>query len=325
MNARLYDAALGRFLSPDPYVQAPDFSQSFNRYSYCVNNPLRYTDENGKWFGIDDLIGAVIGGTINWVSNGCKFSWEGLSYFGAGAVAGWLTVNCPLAATWINAGLSAANNTLSQGFNNGWSNIDFGQVGNSAIMGAATSYAGSKIGGLIGKPLDKLTGGIESPLLKQMIVNESTGMLTGGVIGGAVALNNNQNFWDGAWSGAKMGMVTGAINGLGAAAQYSIDHQVNMLTGNPTKVTVNYNGNTIDLSSTVERIQNGEAYPHRNDGSVFYNKEQLLPQASEGYYHEYVHPTPGVLGPGAQRIVTGTGGEMWYSPDHYKTFIPIKW
>jgi len=43
MNARLYDPALGRFLSPDPYVQAPDFSQNFNRYSYCLNNPLKYT------------------------------------------------------------------------------------------------------------------------------------------------------------------------------------------------------------------------------------------------------------------------------------------
>ena len=52
MNARLYDPALGRFLSPDPYVQAPDFSQSFNRYSYCLNNPLRYVDKNGEmpWY-----------------------------------------------------------------------------------------------------------------------------------------------------------------------------------------------------------------------------------------------------------------------------------
>ena len=45
-----YDPALGRFLSPDPVVQAPDDTQSFNRYSYCLNNPLRYTDPTGlKW------------------------------------------------------------------------------------------------------------------------------------------------------------------------------------------------------------------------------------------------------------------------------------
>ena len=47
MNARLYDPVLGRFLSPDPYVQSPESSQNYNRYSYCMNNPLVYKDENG--------------------------------------------------------------------------------------------------------------------------------------------------------------------------------------------------------------------------------------------------------------------------------------
>jgi RHS repeat-associated protein len=48
MNARLYDPAVGRFLSPDAYVQAPENTQSFNRYSYCLNNPLKYTDNDGE-------------------------------------------------------------------------------------------------------------------------------------------------------------------------------------------------------------------------------------------------------------------------------------
>ena len=49
MNARLYDPMLGRFLSPDPYVQMPDFSQNYNRYGYCMNSPLMYKDENGEF------------------------------------------------------------------------------------------------------------------------------------------------------------------------------------------------------------------------------------------------------------------------------------
>jgi RHS repeat-associated protein len=49
MNARLYDPVLGRFLSPDPYIQMPDFTQNFNRYSYCLNNPMRYNDKNGEF------------------------------------------------------------------------------------------------------------------------------------------------------------------------------------------------------------------------------------------------------------------------------------
>ena len=52
MNARLYDPVLGRFLSPDPYVQVLDFTQSYNRYMYAMNNPLCYVDRNGEflWF-----------------------------------------------------------------------------------------------------------------------------------------------------------------------------------------------------------------------------------------------------------------------------------
>jgi len=47
MNGRVYDPTLGRFLSPDPIVQAPAFSQSWNRYSYVFNNPLSLVDPSG--------------------------------------------------------------------------------------------------------------------------------------------------------------------------------------------------------------------------------------------------------------------------------------
>jgi RHS repeat-associated protein len=48
MNARLYDPAAGRFLSPDPYVQDPTNPQHYNRYSYALNNPLKYIDPTGE-------------------------------------------------------------------------------------------------------------------------------------------------------------------------------------------------------------------------------------------------------------------------------------
>lgn len=65
MNARLYDPALGRFLSPDPYVQMPDNSQSFNRYTYCLNNPLKYKDPSGELFIFDDWIIGALKGLFN--------------------------------------------------------------------------------------------------------------------------------------------------------------------------------------------------------------------------------------------------------------------
>jgi RHS repeat-associated protein len=73
MNGRMYDPILGRMLSPDNYVQAPDNTQSFNRYSYCWNNPLKYTDPSGdiiftaaavvtgQWWALPMAIGADIG------------------------------------------------------------------------------------------------------------------------------------------------------------------------------------------------------------------------------------------------------------------------
>ncbi len=47
MNGRGYDPYIGQFLSPDPVVQSPTNSQSYNRYSYCLNNPLLYIDPSG--------------------------------------------------------------------------------------------------------------------------------------------------------------------------------------------------------------------------------------------------------------------------------------
>ncbi|MHB2079454.1 VENN motif pre-toxin domain-containing protein [Pseudomonas asiatica] len=80
---------------------------------------------------------------------------------------------------------------------------------------------------------------------------------------------------------------------------------------------------TVDLGPTIDRIKSGGSFPHRNDGSIFQNRGGDLPQKPAGYYKEYVHPTPGVSGPGPQRIVVGKGGEMYYTADHYKTFIPV--
>jgi RHS repeat-associated protein len=66
MNGRLYDPSLGRFLSPDPNVQFVANLQSYNRYSYAGNNPLRYTDPTG-YFWSD--VGNFWSGVGNWAKN----------------------------------------------------------------------------------------------------------------------------------------------------------------------------------------------------------------------------------------------------------------
>ena len=83
-NARLYDPVIGRFFSPDPFVQAPDFTQNYNRYSYCMNNPVMYSDPDGEIFGtvfgfLSDLIDNVFVRTFTgekWDWTQTKNGWE---------------------------------------------------------------------------------------------------------------------------------------------------------------------------------------------------------------------------------------------------------
>jgi RHS repeat-associated protein len=57
MNGRIYDPLIARFLGADPVIQLPDDLQNFNRYSYVLNNPLKYTDPSGNCFlGFDTAV-----------------------------------------------------------------------------------------------------------------------------------------------------------------------------------------------------------------------------------------------------------------------------
>jgi hypothetical protein len=65
MNGRIYDPTLGRFLQADPHIQAPKNSQSYNRYSYVLNNPLSYTDPSGYlWNPLKSLGRSLIRGAV---------------------------------------------------------------------------------------------------------------------------------------------------------------------------------------------------------------------------------------------------------------------
>ncbi|MFE1953904.1 MULTISPECIES: ribonuclease [Streptomyces] len=72
---------------------------------------------------------------------------------------------------------------------------------------------------------------------------------------------------------------------------------------------------------TLDLIEQGGPYPYEQDGTVFQNREGVLPQQTTGYYHEYTVITPGSDTRGARRIVTGERSqEDYYTADHYATF-----
>ncbi|MGW6945047.1 ribonuclease domain-containing protein [Streptomyces xanthophaeus] len=73
----------------------------------------------------------------------------------------------------------------------------------------------------------------------------------------------------------------------------------------------------------IALIDKGGPYPYRQDGTVFGNFEKVLPKQKRGYYHEFTVRTPGERDRGARRIVTGQGGEFFYTDDHYETFKAV--
>jgi RHS repeat-associated protein len=144
MNARLYDAAVGRFLSPDPYVQNPLFSQSYNRYSYALNNPLIYTDPTGEFFF--SLLLPGIGTVLDAACWGAVFS----------------------------GGLYTVSVALSPGGFNNWSWKDFGySCLNGAINGALSSV----------NPFSWSLGGGFSIGLQPNLMISSNGMGFGATLG----------------------------------------------------------------------------------------------------------------------------------------------
>jgi RHS repeat-associated protein len=72
MNGRIYDPRLGRFLNADPIVQAPSYSQSYNRYAYTFNSPLSFVDPSG--FGAIENLRNLPSSVERWANSG----WERL-------------------------------------------------------------------------------------------------------------------------------------------------------------------------------------------------------------------------------------------------------
>ena len=72
---------------------------------------------------------------------------------------------------------------------------------------------------------------------------------------------------------------------------------------------------------TLDLIASNGPFPYSQDGTVFQNREGVLPSQSSGYYHEYTVFTPGSSTRGARRVVTGKAYEEdYYTADHYATF-----
>ena len=144
MNGRVYDPVLGRFLSPDKYVQEGDNSQNYNSYSYCLNNPLKYADPSGNVFVLVDFIaitamGAMLGAMNAAMSD--KPIWKG-ALLGAASAAATYGIGSIFngVGTFGHELLRAGAHGLSSGVFNALNGDNFW---NGLISGAASSGIGS--------------------------------------------------------------------------------------------------------------------------------------------------------------------------------------
>lgn len=129
MGGRMYDPYMGRFLTPDPYVQAPDNTQSLNRYAYCLNNPLSLTDPTG-YLSMGNFFSAAVGIAVDMETFG----------IGSGVLGAVLSGACAGAS-------SAFASTLMNGANFWTATKSAFEGGCWGALGGAVNYGIGEIGG----------------------------------------------------------------------------------------------------------------------------------------------------------------------------------
>ncbi len=138
MNGRLYDPLAGQFLSPDNNVQEPGFTQSFNRYNYCLNNPLNFTDPNG----------------YTWLSN--FGDWLGSTGKKIVTIAAAIAVGITVASI---PGLDAVSIAFIGGMLSGATSGGLG-----AALNGGDVFSNAVLGGILGAGIGLATLGITSAI-----------------------------------------------------------------------------------------------------------------------------------------------------------------
>ena len=239
----------------DPYVQMPDFTQNFNRYSYCLNNPLIYTDPDGEWIHI--AIGAIVGGVINLVANtvGAGAGAATAATGGAAGAGAWAVVGVGAGAGAVTAG---TNNVIAQTGKNfaGFNNVDWGQVGINSAIGGVSGAAGAGAGHAA-SGMKFLVNDISSPVLRSAIVSPLAAG-AGHVAGGTTAnLFQDQKFgdaflnsFDGIWQNIAIGGAIGVASTIGT----SYANRINPWNGKALNTSKNVSSTTSSAAQKVDAL-----------------------------------------------------------------------
>lgn len=78
-----------------------------------------------------------------------------------------------------------------------------------------------------------------------------------------------------------------------------------------------------EVRTTLDLIEEDGPFPYERDGATFENREGQLPEQPAGYYREYTVLVQGDDDRGPLRLVTGRGGEIYFTADHYDSFVRV--
>ena len=343
MNGRVYDPLLGRFISADPYIPAPHLTQSYNPYSYATNNPLSYVDPDGFFFKkllrvagtvasivwafhgnwIPLIINSLVNAAIELVPELGRVA-QAFSYatVASSSLPGrslatpskmCIAANCLNATTEVEATVAETASQLYERAANGARTRSY----IVAVSGGANANLAKPDSQAEEGALARFFHGIFNDRFRyQNLVSECERVHGFGQCDRRTVSELTPLFRDAT-------EIIGAAS-VGAVVGGSVRSVGRLVATSGRPVLVQGPSGPVDISSTIHRINAGARHPHRNDGTVFRNREGLLPTRPLGYYREFVHPTHGAQGAGLQRIIRGNRGELYYSPDHYESFIVAK-
>jgi RHS repeat-associated protein len=223
MNGRMYDPVLARFLSPDPKIQTLSDLQNYNRYSYVLNNPLRYVDPTGYDFW--SSLGNYFSNPLNDIELVASIAACGLGGPVACMVMG-------AALTLINASVALAEGAS---FEQTALNIGIGLT-----VGLITSGAVGAAVGPAGNPIASIIAGAASAAATTAIIDLVSGRSLG---------------WDVFWAGA--------LSAAQGAAIYGVQQAVLLSQTEPVKLSLNLhfvdqNGNPLPAAVADQYIQDAE-------------------------------------------------------------------
>ena len=202
MNGRMYDPMMSTFLSVDNYVQAPDNPQNFNRYAYCLNNPLKYVDPSGEELCAAAIIGISVAVSVasQFVQNYCydRPLYQDLGRAAViGAVQGLFSYGIGYVGKAIMTAIEGADGVVCS--------VLFQTVAHGTLAGAATLARGGHFwqGFASGAASSLICSSIGLACANSNSIQwQRAAMIAGGALAGGVsATMAGGSFWDGVCNG----------------------------------------------------------------------------------------------------------------------------